>query len=631
MPILAFFLLIGSAIGLGLLSIKLLRLEKSFSSGERLVFAYAIGFGTIGWLLFPLGVIGLVTPKSIACLLVLGCIGLSFLKPIQVKISGKFDWSGIILLLLIFIALSLDLVEALAPPGDADTLAYHFTIPRQFAETGRIEFVRQAFVGAVPLLTHMTYMAAFELGGELTATLWTMASGWGVVALLFVMCRRHLSANWSMAISLTYLTIPAVVFGGGSGQIEPRLALYVLVAAWATAQALKTRQLQFAILAGVAVGFYMGSKYFGAFFALACGLILISHRKWLTHGVVYSVAALGVGFQWYLWNFIHTGDPVFPMLFSWIGNPNLDWWQIEKGHAATTHFLGLERAVPTNLVWLFKYPFVATFDSLPAFEAKRIGFGVFIALVAPFSVLGVLKFRERAIMSPLFPYAMIAILFYVLWFFFGPSQRIRHLLPILPLLLICLSASALRYVQGYATRYPLIVAISISIIIQTPGSVLFSKKYIQYFIENNSRKTFLDKQVKFHEVVFDINRLLNNDNKILLNERQLIYFLTVPYLFASPHIQTSIDSWPVDSPANELYSQLRRKGITHLLLRRLSEGQNQKYSKPFEVLREAGCIVNIKSLKSQTFKSRTLPHLAQSPVVIDILKLGELSCIQNRI
>ena len=56
--------------------------------------------------------------------------------------------------------------------------------------------------------------------------------------MLFVLCRRHLGFNWSLAVTLIFLTTPAVIYGGGSGQVETRIALFVMVAAWGTARAL---------------------------------------------------------------------------------------------------------------------------------------------------------------------------------------------------------------------------------------------------------------------------------------------------------------------------------------------------------------------------------------------------------
>ena len=74
--------------------------------------------------------------------------------------------AGVLALVLIF-----DLFEALAPPADADTMAYHFAIPKNFLRAGGIYFIPRVTDGAIPLLLHMTFIPPMALGGELAAKL----------------------------------------------------------------------------------------------------------------------------------------------------------------------------------------------------------------------------------------------------------------------------------------------------------------------------------------------------------------------------------------------------------------------------------------------------------------------------
>ena len=64
---------------------------------------------------------------------------------------------------------SLDLLEGLLPHGDADTLAYHFAMPKLMSETGGIVFTPRAVDGAVPLLIQMTYVPMLLIGGALAS------------------------------------------------------------------------------------------------------------------------------------------------------------------------------------------------------------------------------------------------------------------------------------------------------------------------------------------------------------------------------------------------------------------------------------------------------------------------------
>ena len=93
------------------------------------------------------------------------------LRPSE-RADGVF-WA---LLAMLAFVLACDLCEGLAPPADADSLAYHFALPKQFLSAGHLQFVPRAVDGAVPLLPQMTYLVALGLGGERAMTLWTMVS-----------------------------------------------------------------------------------------------------------------------------------------------------------------------------------------------------------------------------------------------------------------------------------------------------------------------------------------------------------------------------------------------------------------------------------------------------------------------
>ena len=46
---------------------------------------------------------------------------------------------------------------------------------------------------------------------------------------LYGVGRRWLSREWSLTLVLVFLTTPAVIYGGGSGHMETRVALYMLI------------------------------------------------------------------------------------------------------------------------------------------------------------------------------------------------------------------------------------------------------------------------------------------------------------------------------------------------------------------------------------------------------------------
>lgn len=631
MPVLAVLAETSACLGLGALVLWGLGIRNGLSRGEHWAVAFAIGYGALGWLLFPIGIGGFLGYGPLWIFLLAASLGMIPLCRAGLPVlDGDVDLTGKGLLFLIACVLVIDLAEGLAPPADADSLAYHFNWPKRFITDGAISFIPQAWDGAVPLLTQLTYVPVLALGGETAMTLWTMLSGWAASAFLFVLSRHHLGLNWSLTVVLVFLTTPAVIYGGGSGQVEIRMALFAMAGAWAVARSLQTGNLSFAVLAGLGAGFYAGSKYLGLLFVAAAGLVILFQqgglKRGLAAGLVFGISAVAAGFQWYAWNTVHTGDPVFPALFQWLGRDDLGFWNAEYDRWFKDFLTGAEQSVPTNPWWLIAYPFKATFDPLPVFQAKRVGFGPYLVLMLPFAALSAWVFRDRIRQSRLFPYAAIAALFYAIWFFSGVSQRIRHLLPVLPLVLVVLTVAAKRLTSRYGFNRPLMTAASLSIMVQIAVQGLFSLSYLAHLTSSN-RETFLERNVQNYGVVPWINANIGPEDRILVGERQILYYLTVPHFFAAPGMQALIDVRQGSKNPTTLYRQLNGVDITHVLLTRSPGADGVRYASPLDVLRERDCLEHVKSIQASAYASRTLPGLNVRYDTLDVLKLRGPSCL----
>ena len=193
---------------------------------------FVLGIGILGWLLFFPGALGAFSPAVFWGAMAAGVAALfsrmSSLKGLAA--SRPLKPMDIALFSVLAVIAAFDLLEAIAPAADADTLAYHFALPRDFVANGEILFNARAVTGAIPLLVHMTYAAALATGGELSLNLWAAATGWAPGLLLYAVVRRHLSRTWSLVLLALFLTTPAILYGGGNGQIETRCAAFALCA-----------------------------------------------------------------------------------------------------------------------------------------------------------------------------------------------------------------------------------------------------------------------------------------------------------------------------------------------------------------------------------------------------------------
>ena len=155
--VLVLMILILSGLGYGLLGLRMIGCPNAPSWGEDYGRAFALGMGTLGWLVFWFGIAGMLQSWQLWCLLLPGLLSFFCLRK-NLKYPSFSDYGHItvMLVMLLTVIVFMDLMEALAPPADADTLAYHFALPKQFLTNGIIEFVPIAVDGAIPLLMHMT-------------------------------------------------------------------------------------------------------------------------------------------------------------------------------------------------------------------------------------------------------------------------------------------------------------------------------------------------------------------------------------------------------------------------------------------------------------------------------------------
>ena len=638
------FLMLAGALGAGTLILRVVGLTDRFAFSELCALGFALGVGAIGWATFFLAAYGSMSTLSLSMALGLMVPGLVLLVSAFRNQNLKCDsepepflstFSTVRVALGIGIALVLggDLLEGLAPPADADSLAYHFNLPKAILAEGRLVPIYQAMEGTIPLLLQMTYLVALGTGGESTMTLWTMVTGWGCSAMVYVTSRRYLCLDWSLAVTLVFLTTPAVVYGAGSGQIEVRNAMFVLSALLLVAEARRTAALRYTIIAGVAAGLFMASKYTGLIFAFACGCMVLLQRRWLIHGVFYSVALLAVGIQWYVWNYLNTGDPIFPLLYGLAEYRPQAIWDADI-HAVYKSGI-TEKPLAVNLFWFFGYPLKATLDAHPVFESLRVGFGPMALVLLPFSCVGLWLYRRGLWRHPLFVFAGACLIAYMIWFFVGPSQRLRHLLPLYPLLLICFAVAAVRAASWVPMiALPLKVACAAVIGIQLAGVAVFMGNYLVYHISGEDDEAFLIRNVSEYSAVIAVRPHLDASDRVLVSNRQLVYHIDAPVFYANEMQQAVVAIHPKATNPRKLWEQLRTQNITHGLLPFSlepsdAEGKRITWRNYFLMamrLLELKCLVVIEKASAAKMVSRTLPALGSSITEFSLTKLTPETC-----
>ncbi|MBF0353740.1 MAG: glycosyltransferase family 39 protein [Alphaproteobacteria bacterium] len=620
------FILMASCLGLGLLLLRSLGLLTTILGMERLAWAWSIGYGLLGTVLFPAALMGFVTPLALGLLLLPGLAGLALLGRLSLPTPTRSEMGLIAVLALVFLLL---LAVGLAPPADADSLAYHFARPRVILNEGVLTFVPSAVEGAIPLLIHLTYLPALALGGEQGLTLWASLSGIASVLSVGLISKRWLSDCWALALTLALITTPAFLYGLGSGQVEVRVVAFVFFSILALDEGRRRKDLRWVLLAGLLAGCFAAAKYFGLFFLAAGGLLCLMHGRWIAAGLIFSLGGLLSGAPVYFWNWIQSGDPLFPVLFQFLGLADSALWTKEQAAYFQTYYSSTEKPAPVTLGLLLTYPFKATLDGLTGWESARTGMGPLWLLLLPFSLAAL---RERLLILARHPLALLTLavfVFYAFWILLGASQRVRHLVPVYPCLLVALLVAAERAKQF---RKPVLAALALTILVQTAGLFLYARPALAFHLGDANRQDYLHRNVVHYGAAAWVNQHLTPTDHLLFFERQLTFYIDIPAFYASSAYQAQInfrDGEPDDFA--QRWRQMQQLGLSHLMIvPGLDDPKTDNpQSRTAAAFLWAGCAKRLASIPVTLFQSRTLPELGITRWEADIFRLTPDECNQD--
>lgn len=601
-----------AAVGYGARLMLFLRVPLTSNYILWLALSFAMGFGFMGWVMLPLALTIGLGNVSLAVVLGIGVTSLLSTFPLSnLNVERKpFNLLQVVLMAGLAIIFGFDLLEALAPPSDADSLAYHFAVPKLFLDAGKAVFIPRAVDGATPLLVQMTYLPVLHFGGEQGLNLWAMLSGWAVIAMLYVLCREYLDRSWSLVVAVLFASIPAVVYGAGSGQVEVRIALFVMLCAWAAVQFHKTNRYAYLILAAIAAGFFGGAKVTGLIFMASVLVVLLVRKSWLKTGLIFSIIAAVIAAPWYLWTFVHTGDPLFPILYPILGVSNPLYWDQAHHDLFNLAFRSGETPLPVNPLSLLAFPVIGTLFPYPSMEAGRTGFGPIIILLMPCALALVWLGIQKRTLNGVGLYGLIALVFFVIWFLSGAPQRVRHLLPILPLILLCLVYSAVWAAKAWRISSVVSVSMAAVIIMQLGGMGLFGWQFFKVATGKITRTDFLQNTVSLYQPISWVNENLSPADKLMTPIRQHLFYLDMPYFFAHAYTQAEVDISPEFS-SEDLVPSLHRLGITHVLAYQEIIDGEWAYGPKYQELIDAGCLSALHSGESSVIRSRTLGGVSE--------------------
>lgn len=565
------FILLALASGVKILNrIKL----KELRSFEKALYGLPLGMGLIAYGVLGLGLIGILSPFSIICWLLLLLVWTwkewnELLGKIPRFIAkGKNKWRNLsiyprLLIILAGIIFLMAGIQSLAPPWDYDGLMYHLVAPKIFLEQNQIVILPDIHQANSPLTVEMMYLVGMSLGTDTFARLVHLTFA---VLLLFsagYFGRLYFGPDIGWLAMAILLGIPFFPILGTFTYVEMAWSLFEVLALFAFIKWTKIQDERWLLLSGICLGLGMGTKYFALANLGVLGIMLllfeVKKRDWkslIRRAAILGGSALLIASPWYLKNLFLTGNPIYPMYF---GGPE---WAQER-IALINYFMIDSFGTGRTLLDYFLLPW----NIYAQHELFNTYFSLieYPAFIFPLIILyPILRKREGINLLMIWVIGR-----FILWSL--SSQQIRFLYPLYVPLSI-LTASVMvgigEKLNNKTLKRSLAVGVVGGFLIVTlffQGILFLKYKPISVILGLESKAEFLDKNLD----IFNISRYINEN----LSMEDLVYFIAEGQSYycderCLPDTENSRWTQLVNKhqTVEKVNFALREIGVSHLLI-----------------------------------------------------------------
>ncbi len=301
------------------------------------MFSFAILIGIYSYLVFILGILGLIEKKYILLLtlffLFLSAIYFLKFKPKKsIHLNNLFKDKLTFFLLLLFLFQALvNLIGVLGPELGFDALWYHLTLPKLYIQNHSVLRIPGSllYYSDMPKLTEMLYTASIFFGNEILAKLVHFSFGLLSSIALYFLSRKFFNVKLSMLAVLIFYANLVVGWESISAYIDLARTFFEIMALWGFINFIESENEKWLIESAVMIGLSVSTKILslgsiGIFLCMIIYFGLSNHKKNVKVFIdvlIFIFFSLLIPLPWFIFSFVHTGNPLYPM-FSNIASLN---------------------------------------------------------------------------------------------------------------------------------------------------------------------------------------------------------------------------------------------------------------------------------------------------------------------
>ncbi len=483
------------------------------------MFAIAFLIGIFSYLIFALGLVGLLYKPVIISFVVIyfGAIIFFYKRNISLffkdfLLHGFFKNKLFSIQFMLLSALILvNIIGVFGPEIGFDALWYHLTIPKVYLQQHRIVFIpgNLLYYSAMPKLTEMLYIPALSITNEIGAKSIHFLFGILCLIVLFQISRKYFSKSMSILICLVFYGNLVVLWESISGYIDLGRTFFELMAFYGFLNFLERKEKKWLIESAVLLGLAISTKLL-SIGSLAIYTIVLLYKSLKENDTyimssipVYWTIALIIPLPWFVFSFIHTGSPIYPFF-------------------TNLYKMNLYHNVLNPLVFIKDFWKLFTKAQDPLSPAYSIFF--------PFLIYYFRKIR------PIFKYIVIYCLSSLgLWYVLPHVGGGRFILPFLPAFSLLIGEILC---VGKEIRKLGIVVICVITIISIGYRAKANLKFVPYLMGKESKTEFLTNHLNFLYGDFvDSDGFfktgIKKNDMVLLYGFHNLYYVDFPYIDSS--------------------------------------------------------------------------------------------------
>lgn len=494
------------------------------------MFALAILIGIYSYLIFVLGLLGFLYRENIILLTIIyfACSVFYFrkfilswfqcfktLKPKKIFIAINKNSFALLLILLIVVQSSINLMGALGPELAFDSLWYHLTLPKIYLESHKIEYIPGGlmYYSAMPQLVEMLYTVSLAISTEVLAKLIHFSFGILTLISLYFLSNKFFTKTISVLIVLIFSSNLVFSWESITSYVDLGRTFFELMALWGFVNWWETKQKKWLIESAVMLGLAISTKILalGSLF-IFIPLIVVAYliekqnkKTIFTSILVYLGTTLLMAFPWFIYSFVNTGNPVYP-LFTSILKPTWNFNMLN----------------PINYI----------FDIFNIFTRSSDPISPLYIIFLPFSFFFIKKIDKKLLVIAL--YSILSLIV----FYFNPKEGgSRFILPYLPAfsILVGLVVENIKIKQLKIFSIAILLLVSLSSLFYRGAA---NAKYLPVVLGREIKQDFLSKNLNFsfgdfYDIDGFFNKTIKDKDRVLLYGFHNLYYVNFPFVHES--------------------------------------------------------------------------------------------------